>query len=395
MPLQIIRNDLTLMTVDAIVNPTNQAFSGQGGLDKAIHQAAGPGLMEECRRLGRCRTGQARITNAYQLPCRYVIHTAGPVWRGGWLGEKEKLAACYRNALKLAQETGCQSVAFPLISAGTYGYPPRKALQTAMDTIRDFLLKAETDMQVYIVLFDKTAIEAGSSLLGDVQQYIDDHYVEEHFDFERENRRRHGFDEWDDLPDEYRVNDGASMPAHSFSDFGFGYSGAAAYGDEDAACDMSDTGSWDVCEPWPEEEARTAPPPPVCASMAAPLSLEEELEMIDESFSQMVLRKIKEKGMKNAECYKKANLDKKLFSKINNDVHYKPKKQTALALAIALEMDLDETKELLMKAGLALSRSEKFDIIVEYFIKKRQYDLFEINEVLFYYDQPLLGCVAA
>jgi len=348
MPLQIIRNDITLMPVDAIVNAANKRLLGGGGVDGAIHRAAGPQLLAECRGLGGCKTGQAKITGGYLLPCRYVIHTVGPVWHGGLFGEREKLAACYRNSLLLAQKHGLSSVAFPLISAGAYGYPPDKALKTAVDAISAFLLENDGDMEVYLVLFDKTAVAASEKLFAGVQQYIDDHYFEEHFDDCFESQRC--------------------------------FQAAAAWDEEaQADFDMGDTLSMPV---------------PGHFSACAPISLEDALEQIDESFSQMVLRRIKEKGMKNADCYKKANLDKKLFSKINNDIHYKPRKQTALALAIALEMDLDETKELLMKAGLALTHSEKFDIIVEYFIKEKKYDIFEINEVLFYYDQPLLGCVA-
>ena len=404
MPLQIIRNDITCMQVDAIVNAANRRLLGGGGVDGAIHRAAGPQLLEECKKLGGCQTGHAKITRGYQLPAKYVIHTVGPVWHGGLFGERAKLRSCYLRSLALAQKHGCQSVAFPLISAGAYGYPTDKALKTAMDAISAFLLRSDADMQVYLVLYDKTAIAAGGKLLGDVQHYIDDHYVEDHFDFRRERKRAMQAAWEEEWPEEFKVNDGAPAPGSAFSDFGFGHASRSASGFDDACCDMGDDIGFDmddtidmpVCEPTP-------PPEPICASAPAfrpfeaskPISLEEALGQIDESFSQMVLRKIKEKGMKNAECYKKANLDKKLFSKINNDIHYKPKKQTALALAIALELDLMETRELLMKAGLAISHSEKFDIIVEYFIKEKNYDIFEINEVLFYYDQPLLGCVVA
>lgn len=349
MPLQIIRNDITQMNVDAIVNAANKTLLGGGGVDGAIHRAAGPGLTEECRALGGCRTGEAKITGAYALPCRYVIHTVGPVWRGGLFGEREKLAACYRHSLALARRHGCRSVAFPLISAGAYGYPGEKAVKVAMDAISAFLLECDEDMLVYLVVYNKEAVQIGSRLFNGIRQYIDDHYVEEH-----QIRRE--------------------LMSRSVS--------------------MRDTGAYaPVQQARPADDWDTAEFAPVDACIAAP-SLEDALAQMDESFSQMVLRRIREKGMKNAECYKKANLDKKLFSKINNDIHYKPKKTTAVALAIALEMDLQETRELLMKAGFALSHSDKFDIIVEFFIKEGRYDVFEINEVLFYYDQPLLGCMA-
>ena len=284
--------------------------------------------------------GEARITGAYRLPSRYVIHTVGPVWRGGAHGEKYSLAACYRNSLRLAKAHGCESVAFPLISSGAYGYPKDQALQVAMKSIRAFLLESEDDMLVYVVVFSKEAYEVSGKLFCGIRELIDDRYAEAHTDFRRENGRMR------------------------------------------RARQLYDVGAFDLPEPMP-----------VPQSMDKTISLEEALEQIDESFSKMVLRKIKEKGMKNSECYKKANLDKKLFSKINNDIHYKPKKPTALALAVALELSVSETRELLMKAGLALSSSEKFDIIVGYCIEHGQYDIFEINQILFYYDQPLLGAV--
>lgn len=354
MPLQLVRNDITLMQVDAIVNAANKRLAGGSGVNGAIHRAAGPALLQECLTLGGCRTGETKITQGYDLPCRYVIHAVGPVWRGGLFGEKDKLASCYWNALELAYHNGCESVAFPLISSGVFGYPKAQALKVAVETISRYLLENDTDLNVYLVMFSKEAVQTGSKLFAGIRQYIDDNYVEEHTDFRRENARAR-----------------------------------------------------QIAEDWNAESsiADTMEFPPVCSSGAyeeddfggfyEPGSLEEALGMIDESFSEMVLRKIAEKGMKNAECYKKANLDKKHFSKIANDLHYKPKKTTALALAVALEMDLAETRELLMKAGLALSHSDKFDIIVEYFIRERRYDIFEINEALFYYDQPLLGCVIA
>lgn len=339
MPIQIVRNDITKMSVDAIVNAANPSLLGGGGVDGAIHRAAGPELLQECRALGGCPTGEARITRGYALPCRHIIHTVGPIWRDGRHGEKRLLAACYRNSLLLAQAHGCKTVAFPLISSGAYGYPKEQALKVAMDSVGDFLLTHDSgeDMTVFIVVYGSESVAISAKLFADVQQYIDDNYVDAHTDYRRESvRARRAGELWADA---------CAAPVAAKTDF---------------------------------EEM-------------LPASLEDALSHIDESFSQMVLRKIAEKGMKNSDCYKKANIDKKLFSKINNDIHYKPKKPTALALAVALELSLDETRELLMKAGLALSRSEKFDIIVEYFISRQKYDIFEINEVLFFYDQPLLG----
>lgn len=339
MPLQIVRNDITKMPVDAIVNSANKYLLNGSGVNGAIHRAAGPQLREECRRLGGCKTGEAKITRAYDLPSRYVIHTVGPIWHGGDHGEAELLAACYQNSLELAGRYNCRSVAFPLISSGVFGYPKEQALKVAVDTIGAFLLDRETysDLTVYLVVFGRDCVRISQKLFAGIEQFIDDHYADAHADSRRERFC-------------------AQRPAAA------------------------------------EIFAPMAAPPPA-GFPRRPFCLEDELNQLDESFSQMVLRKIKEKGMKNSECYKRANLDKKLFSKIAKDTHYKPKKTTAVALAIALELPLRETQDLLMKAGFALSRSEKFDVIVEYFIRQGQYNIFEINEVLFYYDQPLLGSV--
>lgn len=331
MPLQIIRQDITKMRCDAIVNAANNTLLGGGGVDGMIHAAAGPGLLEECAALHGCETGGAKLTGGYDLPCKYVIHTVGPIWQGGGYGERELLASCYRASLALAAEHGCKSVAFPLISAGVFGYPKREALRVATETIADFL--AAHDMDVYLTIFRRGTWLITAELYDDVQSFIDDRYVDAHSDASAERKRRN----W--------------------------LAGALPMAKE-TACD------------------------------AAEPSLAERLDAIDESFSQMLLRKIDERGMKDAECYKRANIDRKLFSKIRGDVHYRPSKPTALAFAVALELPLDETRELLMKAGYALSRSSRFDIIVEYFIGKGKYDIYEINETLFSFDQALLGSLS-
>ena len=336
MPLEIVRNDITKMQVDAIVNAANSSLLGGGGVDGCIHRAAGKGLLEECKTLGGCETGNAKITSAYNLPCKYVIHAVGPRWLGGKRNEKELLESCYKVSLQLAKDNNCESVAFPLISSGIYGYPKDQALKVAIDVISAFLL--ENDMMVYIVIFDKAAYKISEKLFSDIAEYIDDNYVDEHTDYRRES---------------IRMN--------------------APMAPMQASVGLFEA---DLCE---------------CKAMMAEDDLDAKLKQIDESFSQMLLRKIDEKGMTDAECYKKANIDRKLFSKIRSDVHYKPSKPTAIAFAIALELSLAETKDMLMKAGFALSHSNKFDIIIEYFISKGNYNIFEINEALFAFDQSLLG----
>ena len=325
MPLSIVRNDITTMKVDAIVNAANESLLGGGGVDGAIHRAAGPDLLKECRTLGGCKTGEAKLTRGYRLPAKFVIHTVGPIWHGGGHGEREKLVSAYRTSLTLALEQGCETVAFPLISAGAYGYPKDQALKVAVDTIGDFLLAH--DITVYLVIFDRAAYTIEGKLFADIAAYIDDRYADAHTDGRETRRRQMAM---------------ASMPM------------AAPVG-------------------------------------AVPPSLDEALGRMDESFSQMLLRKIDERGMTDAQCYKKANIDRKLFSKIRSDIHYKPSKPTAMAFAVALELPLEEAREMLAKAGFAFSHASKFDIIVEYFIARQNYNVFEINEALFAFDQSLLG----
>lgn len=329
MPLEIVRNDITKMKVDAIVNAANETLLGGGGVDGCIHRAAGPELLQECRTRGGCRTGEAKITGAYRLPCRYIIHTVGPVWNGGKYGEREQLASCYRTSLALAKEHGCETVAFPLISSGIFGYPKDQALRVAVDTIGEFLL--HNDMTVYIVIFSRTAYQISSKLFADIAEYVDDHYVDAHTDSQRERLRR------------MSVLEGRALSA-----------GAAA------------------------------------APMSAD-GLDRLLAHLDAGFSETLLKLIDRSGKKDSEIYKKANVDRKLFSKIRNNPDYKPSKATAIAFAIALELNLDETRDLVARAGYALSASSKFDVIIEYFIKQKKYDIFEINEALFAFDQSLLG----
>lgn len=328
MPLEIVCNDITKMSVDAIVNAAKESLLGGGGVDGCIHRAAGPELLQECRTLGGCRTGEAKITGAYRLPCRYIVHTVGPVWNGGKYGEREQLASCYRTSLALAKEHGCETVAFPLISSGVFGYPKDQALRVAVDTISEFL--AENDMTVYLVIFSRTAYAIGNKLFADIAAYIDDHYVDAHTDSRRERMRRRG------------VVESRMLTAY-----------------EDA---------------------------PVAAS-----GLDEALAHLDAGFSETLLKLIDRSGKKDSEIYKKANVDRKLFSKIRNNPDYKPSKATAIAFAIALELNLDETRDLVARAGYALSASSKFDVIIEYFIRQKKYDIFEINEALFAFDQSLLG----
>ncbi len=341
MPLEIIRNDITKVYADAIVNAANTSLLGGGGVDGAIHRAAGPELLIECQTLGGCKVGEAKITKGYQLPAKYIIHTVGPVWRGGNENEEKLLADCYKNSLALAKEYKLESIAFPLISSGAFGYPKDKAFKTAMSIIGEFLLS--NDMTVYLVVYDKASVILSEKLFLSIKQYIDDRYIEEH-PGDRNNRL-----ELRSLKEEYPM---------------------AAY---------------------PMEASLLSSMESAVPARKRKRSLEDMIKQMDETFSQRLLRLIDEKGMTDSETYKKANIDRKLFSKIRNDINYKPSKPTAIAFAIALRLNLDETQDLLHKAGYALSHSSKFDIIIQYFINEGNYNIFEINEALFAFDQNLLG----
>ena len=330
MPLQIVRNDITKMKVDAIVNAANESLLGGGGVDGAIHRAAGPKLLNECKKLGGCKTGMAKITKGYDLPTKYIIHTVGPVYVDGKHEEEALLESCYKESLSLAKANKCRSVAFPLISSGIYGYPKDKALRVATKVIYDFLL--ENEMDVYMVIFDRNSFKISEKLFAEIEEFIDDVYVDLHSDI----HRRRLFEAAGHMAE-------ASVP---------------------------------MCR---------------CEAMRPIDDLGEKLSTLDESFSQMLLRLIDEKGLTDAECYKKANIDRKLFSKIRSNNNYKPSKQTVIAFAISLELTLDETEEMLRKAGFALSHSNKFDVIIEYFISRGIYNVFDINEALFAFDQSLLG----
>lgn len=331
MPLHIIRQDITKIRCDAIVNAANSSLLGGGGVDGAIHEAAGIELLNECKTLGGCNTGDAKITKGYKLPCKYVIHTVGPIWKGGNNAEKQLLISCYQNSLALAKQYHCETVAFPLISSGIYGYPKDKALEVAVDTISEFLQRNE--MTVYIVVFDKASYQISAELYDDVAAYIDDHYACKNA-HQRLRRAR--------------------------------------------------------IEPVLHRECN------VCyaqemSSIPKGRSLEDMLSDMDDTFAVTLLKLIDSKQMSDVECYKKANVSKQTWYKIINEKNYKPSKNTVIAFAIALELSLEETNSLLATVGFALSRSNKFDIIIEYFLIHGIYNIFTINETLFKFDQVCLG----
>ena len=340
MPIKMIRQDITKIKCDAIVNPTDVHYSHGGGVDAAIHEAAGEALYRACMEQGLLAVGKSVITPAFALPCKHVIHTVGPRYQDGAQGEEALLRACYRESLKLGAANKCKSIAFPLIASGRFGFPKDQVLKIALDEISTFLLTSE--MLVYVVVYDKTAYSISEKLFSDIVDYIDDNYNTEG---------------WLDNSCS-TISKSIAMPPMA--------QGRRRKSDAD----------FEVCE---------------SKAMLSEEGLDDILKKLDESFSQMLLRKIDEKGMTDAECYKKANVDRKLFSKIRSNVNYKPSKTTVIAFAIALELSLDETEDMLRKAGFALSHSNKFDVIIEYFITHGTYNIFEINEVLYQFDQSTLG----
>ena len=343
MPFEIVRNDITKMVVDAIVNTANPRPVIGLGTDSMIHEAAGPGLLAARQTIGRIDVGCAEITPAFALQSKYVIHTVGPIWDGGSYGEEESLRSCYDNSLKLAVENKCKSIAFPLISTGNYGFPKDKALQIAISAFSTFLL--EHEMQIYLVVFDCTSFKLSEKLFQSVASYIDENYV-----------------------------DKCEVASYGVRE------SMQSYRQRQRDADICKSSAMlDACMP--------------CAPMAASkaMSLEDMLKQADAGFTETLLNLIDKTGKKDSEIYKRANISKQHFSKIRNNPNYKPTKPTAIALALALELSLEDTKDLIGRAGYALTNSSKFDLIIRYFIEQGNYNVVEINIALYEFDQTLLG----
>ncbi|QRN84617.1 macro domain-containing protein [Clostridia bacterium] len=335
MPLKIVRGDIVNMNTDAIVNAANVALQAGGGVCGAIFQAAGAKeLQEACNKIGHCYVGQAVITPGFHLKSRYIIHTVGPIWKGGLSGEAERLGDCYKNSLKLAKEHALKSIAFPLISTGIYAYPQDQALQIATHAIHKFLLDEDVDMEVTLVVFGKNAFQLSNKLVGEVQQYIDDYYYETAQI--RENKR---------IIEEYELADTLKC--------------SEAMYDESPAIVSDSVGTF--------------------------------LSQAAESFSDCLLRRIDERGLKDSTVYHKANVSRQIFSNIRKTKDYQPKKETAISFCIALELNLEDSLDLLSKAGYTLSKSKEFDLIIRYFIENGNYDITLLNETLFHFKQKLLG----
>lgn len=352
-PFEIVRNDIVNMQTEAVVNTANPNPVIGSGVDSAIHKKAGHELLDARQKIGQIAFGDAVITPGFGLDAKYVIHTAAPIWNGGGHGEEQILSSCYKKSLALAKENNCKSVAFPLIATGNYGFPKAFALQIAIREISAFLL--ENEMQIYMVVFEKEAFALSEKLFKSVSTYIDENYI------------------CNKILDEYETDGVYSSGIIHIS----------------KRLEQYDREYDDIYPSQMSEEC-------LDTTVGSSASMNSDdwrllLNDIDTGFSETLLQLIDKTGKKDSEIYKKANVDRKLFSKIRNNIDYKPSKTTALAFAFALELDINETKDFIGRAGFALSHSNKFDIIVEYFLVNRNYDVFELNEVLFAFDQPLIG----
>ncbi len=356
MPFEIIRNDLTNMQVDAIVNAANHRPIIGYGVDSAVHKKAGPQLLTARQTIGDIVYGSAAITPAYDLDAKYVIHAVSPIWQDGLKKEAYLLENLYTKALHLALENNCESIAFPLLSSGNHGFPKDIALQCAINAISKFLMQYE--MQVYLVVFSRDAVILSEKLFNSVKSYIDDTYIQD------KSLEEYGLSDGHSISEVVRRRLRESIQRRRLSELEY----------DSMVCEAIS---------YKEEETKLLSP--------TPRKLEDLMKEIDETFSENLIRLIDQKGLKDPDVYKKANIDRKLFSKIKNNKDYKPSKATCLAFAIALELNLDETKDFIGRAGYALSRSSYFDIIIEYFILEGVYDTFEINSVLFKFGQPPIG----
>ncbi len=400
MPFRIIRDNIINVAADAIVNTANPRPVVGAGTDTAVYEAAGrESLLAERRKIGRIRRGDAVATPAFALPAKYIIHTVSTGWRGGHFGEKNILASCYRRSLEVARELKCESIAIPLLAAGSYRVPKDIALTIALDEIRQFLM--ENEMDVTLVVFDREAYALSANLLFDIQSFIDDEAAAALHE------------------EEYRYDIRGQVSESAIKNV------VSDPGDADRAfirrlMEEEERSFGSAPEMW-NMPARSAPPLPPAAEtpqvlpgagapvaggsrkaagktvmpdiMADSMETEEipDFSKVGMSFRDKLFELIDARGLADPEVYKRANIDRKLFSKIRSSEEYTPKKKTALALAVALKLSLAETEDLIARAGYALSPSSRFDMIIKFFITHSDYDIYKINATLFAYDEPLLG----
>lgn len=378
MPFSIVRDDISRVHADVLVNAANVRLAPGGGVCGALFSAAGFDEMRAaCEAIGGCATGDAVATPAFNLPARWCVHAVGPIWRGGRAHEEELLHRCYRSAFARAVELGARSVAFPLISAGIYGFPVERALAIAREEVAAFL-RHHDEVALTLVVFERAVVQMGNALVEQVQEYIDDEYV----DTSSFMRRDTG-----ELERELQWTEDASAPL----------SVEMAEPVALPECLQEDDASIAAPRPFVAANIRmpgaAMPGAPSCAGATLDAEIAQLVATLDAPFSTTLLALIDARGMTDAEVYHRANISRQLFSKIRGNESYRPSKQTVVALAIALELDMSATQDLLARAGFTLSKSSKFDVIVRFFIERGIYDLFQLNEVLFAYDLPLVGSV--
>ncbi|MCR5845465.1 MAG: macro domain-containing protein [bacterium] len=412
MPFRIIRDDITRVHADAIVNTANPEPTYARGTDMAVYMAAGvEPLLEQRKAIGKIAPGDAAATDAFALPARHIIHTVGPVWIDGEHGEFETLASCYRKSLELAEELGCESIAFPLISTGTYGFPKDRALDIALATIREFL--EGSDFDVTLVVFDSTSFKLAEELRFRVAQYIDEQYVAEQY------AATHGLADHAlrDIPEPRSYGAPPSGVAPSYPSTAKPPSYGAVpkrskrrrrFGRRskeerrtwertegpEAAPTFDDAATFGAASVFEEELAEHAPAPapaPTYSPAPKAKTIEDAISHLGESFQERLFRMIDERGLTDPQVYKRANVDRKLFSKIRCNEGYIPKKRTIIALAIALQLNIDDTRDLLASAGFALTNNSKSDVIASFCIENGIYDIFEVNALLFEFDEPILA----
>ena len=356
MPYEIVRNDITKMEVDAIVNTANPRPVIGSGTDHAIHKAAGPELLEARKKIGNIAIGQSVATPAFNLHAQYVLHTVSPAWKDGNHHEEELLHKAYEAALNLALKLKCKSVAFPLMSAGSYGFPRDRALLIAVNTISEFTLHHR--MQIYLVIFNAEAFSLAGGMFSALKSYVDDNYVAEQTQEEYAPRRRRR-----ELEEMYHYQANYNAPQELKP---------AAHAGTVTSASVFD---------------KAAPKP----SFHPGMSLEEVMGQDITGFRDHLLKLITDSGEKDSVVYHRASISRQLFNKIINKKGYIPSKPTILQLAIGLKLNVEQTKILLEKAGYALSKSSQMDMVIRYFIENKTYDVVVINIALDQYHLPLLG----
>lgn len=364
MPLKIIRNDITLVKADAIVDTANPQPIYAGGTDYAIYTAAGAEkLLEERKKIGTIARGDAAITPAFALNASFIIHTVGPVWNGGNDGEFDTLASCYRKSLALAVSNKCTSVAFPLIATGVYGFPKDRALQIAIREIGNFLMEYDEDLTVYLVVFDSKAFQLSRNVFGEVQSFIDENYVET----DRQKRLNR-----------METTYATEFNSPSFREKNFPPRRRRALESNSPALKPDS-----FCEPCCDIKESVFTQSALRAAAHPPAEADGVAESDNITFQEKLFELIDQSGLSNKQVYTGANIDRKHFSKIQCNPDYHPSKKTALAFCISLKLSYDESCELLSRADWAFNPGKKLDLIVKNAIISKNYNIHELNAVLF------------